>query len=501
MAVIGADHGAGFRWPGAAHHAPVWSYDRRRRSGGCRRAEVADCGSWPGACAMWTGGASGCAGSRRCCIPAREWALAWQQAAWWGQNPTRGVAPGRGGDRAGRPDGRCSITATTAGPAPCPARPRARCAGRDQQRAARWRAAGADAVSGPGHQRASEPRLGPSDAGSGRIMMSAPPFDRHARCTERQRGAALLLAMMTVALVATLAATALWQQWRGVEIEARERERLQASWILIGALDWARLILREDARSGGADHLAEPWSIALREARLSTFLAMDSGDSDIGRQRLPVGPDHRRAGAAERHQPDRRQPGLASPICRRSSGCSCRWASSRAELERLGCQPAAGGWQQRRRPTTPSVPIPAPSASRNCAGWACPPSACAVLEPYVVVLPTRTPGQSQHGPAEVIAARIPASTCRTRATWSSARAARHFGRLTDAPEALAADAGRSIPARSAWRRAFSRCSGRLRLHDTEVFERSLVQRNGMSGHHRLARTHGARPRTTRRRWR
>ena len=32
----------------------------------------------------------------------------------------------------------------------------------------------------------------------------------------RQRGAALLTAMLTVALVATLAAAVLWQQWRDV---------------------------------------------------------------------------------------------------------------------------------------------------------------------------------------------------------------------------------------------------------------------------------------------
>ena len=33
-----------------------------------------------------------------------------------------------------------------------------------------------------------------------------------------QSGAALLTAMITVALVATLAAGALWRQWRGVEV-------------------------------------------------------------------------------------------------------------------------------------------------------------------------------------------------------------------------------------------------------------------------------------------
>ncbi len=90
-----------------------------------------------------------------------------------------------------------------------------------------------------------------------------------------QRGAALLVAMLTVTMVATLASAALWQQWRNVEVEAAERTRMQSSWILTGALDWARLILREDARAGRADHLAEPWAVPLQEARLSTFLAAD----------------------------------------------------------------------------------------------------------------------------------------------------------------------------------------------------------------------------------
>jgi general secretion pathway protein K len=77
----------------------------------------------------------------------------------------------------------------------------------------------------------------------------------------RQRGAALLTAMLTVVLVASMAAAALWQQWRSVEVETAERTRTQSLWILTGALDWARLILREDARSGGADHLGEPWAV------------------------------------------------------------------------------------------------------------------------------------------------------------------------------------------------------------------------------------------------
>ena len=105
------------------------------------------------------------------------------------------------------------------------------------------------------------------------------------RQSHSSRGAALLAAMLTVSLVAMLAAGAAWQQWRTVEVESTERQQAQAQWLLLGALDWARIILREDARSGNADaptdHLAEPWVIPLQEARLSTFLAANS-NSPVG---------------------------------------------------------------------------------------------------------------------------------------------------------------------------------------------------------------------------
>ena len=102
------------------------------------------------------------------------------------------------------------------------------------------------------------------------------------------RGAALLAAMLTVSLVAMLAAGAAWKQWRTVEVESTERQHAQAQWLLLGALDWARIILREDARSGNpdtpTDHLAEPWAVPLQEARLSTFLSANASDDSLAQQ-------------------------------------------------------------------------------------------------------------------------------------------------------------------------------------------------------------------------
>lgn len=108
------------------------------------------------------------------------------------------------------------------------------------------------------------------------------------RATHAQRGAALLAAMITVTLVATLAAAALWRQWRGVEVEAAERARVQSAWLLTGALDWSRLILSgdysEDERKRQmVDYLGEAWAVPLAEARLSTFLAAGESSSDTHR--------------------------------------------------------------------------------------------------------------------------------------------------------------------------------------------------------------------------
>ncbi|WP_077037526.1 type II secretion system minor pseudopilin GspK [Pelomonas sp. KK5] len=106
----------------------------------------------------------------------------------------------------------------------------------------------------------------------------------------RQQGAALLTALLIVSLVASLAAAMVWRQYRAVQVEAAERARAQADWMLQGALDWARIILRADElanRNKRWDHLGEVWAVPLAEARLSSFLAQGQGVTDT----TDAGPD------------------------------------------------------------------------------------------------------------------------------------------------------------------------------------------------------------------
>lgn len=89
---------------------------------------------------------------------------------------------------------------------------------------------------------------------------------------QRQRGVAVITALLLTTLAITIVASLFWQQQVQVRSIENQRLQLQKQWILRGALDWARLILREDARSSSQDHLREPWAVPLAPTALSQYV-------------------------------------------------------------------------------------------------------------------------------------------------------------------------------------------------------------------------------------
>ncbi|MGY8526595.1 type II secretion system minor pseudopilin GspK [Paracidovorax citrulli] len=91
-------------------------------------------------------------------------------------------------------------------------------------------------------------------------------------CRRRPRGAAVVTALLVVTLAVVIVSGLLWRQQ--VQIRSVENQRLmaQAAWIQRAAVDWGRLILRDDLRRSNVDHLGEPWAVPVAETRLSDFL-------------------------------------------------------------------------------------------------------------------------------------------------------------------------------------------------------------------------------------
>lgn len=95
-----------------------------------------------------------------------------------------------------------------------------------------------------------------------------------------QRGVAIITALLLTALAVTIVASLFWQQQVQVRSIENQRLHLQTVWILRGALDWARLVLREDAKFSSIDTQGEPWSVPLAETRLDQYVENGRTDSD-----------------------------------------------------------------------------------------------------------------------------------------------------------------------------------------------------------------------------
>lgn len=300
-----------------------------------------------------------------------------------------------------------------------------------------------------------------------------------------QRGAALLTAMLTVALVATFAAASLWQQWRSIEVETAERARVQSGWILTGALDWARLLLREDARpgAGNADYLGEPWAVPLQEARLSSFLAAEKNvTQDAGQEVL----DAFLSGQIIDLQSLLNVTNLVDngKVSQTDLECFSRLFDllglPQAELDKLVENLRFASDVSANNRSSPMAPL-LPQRVEQLVWLGVAPATVAAMEPYVTILPQRTTVNLNTASAEVIFAAVAGLDMAEAQRLVAERQRTHFRTVADAQKLLsggpAAMPEGQAPVGIATR--FFDVRTRLRLDQLVVEEHAVVRRDGV----------------------
>ncbi|WP_208281570.1 type II secretion system minor pseudopilin GspK [Massilia oculi] len=86
----------------------------------------------------------------------------------------------------------------------------------------------------------------------------------------RQRGVAVVTALLLTTLAISIVASLFWQQQVQVRSMENQRLQLQTKWIQRGALDWASVILRQPF--GGRISLEQIWATPLAETRLDQYI-------------------------------------------------------------------------------------------------------------------------------------------------------------------------------------------------------------------------------------
>jgi len=308
------------------------------------------------------------------------------------------------------------------------------------------------------------------------------------RPEHRQRGAALLTAMLTVALVTTLASAALWQQWRQVEIEIAERGRSQTAWMMTGALDWTRLILREDAISAqgaAADHLGEPWALAVQESKLSTFLSQDQqwreGDAEVFLSGQ-ITDAQSRMNVMNLLQDGQ----ISPPALARFAALFQRLGLPLDELQTLSQQLQAS-WQASRTEQVPAVPqgtnrqgaaalLPRQTAQLVWLGLS--PSTVAALQAHITVLPEATPVNLNTASAEVLSAVLPGLDLASARQAVTLRQRGHWTSLNAAKDALGPGARLIDEKQHSVQSRYFEVQGRMRIDNVVQQETALVLRDG-----------------------
>lgn len=289
-----------------------------------------------------------------------------------------------------------------------------------------------------------------------------------------QRGAALLAAMLTVTLVTVLAASALWQQWRGLEVQAAERGRSQQTWVLLGALDWARRTLSEDARAGAVDHLSEPWAIPLQELRLSAFLAIGTDNTpDIDELYLST----RTSDLQSRLNVSSlvRDGKLSEPAMQSFARLFTLLRLPPEQLQMLAenLRLALGAGS-----VTPQTPL-APQRVDQLIWLGLPSQTLAILRPHITLLPQATTVNLNTASAQVIYAAVPGIHLAQAQSLVSLRSGAHFRTVPEALNALGVKLEPAELAQLSVSSRFFEFEGRSRLGNTTLHERAVMERRGL----------------------
>jgi len=311
--------------------------------------------------------------------------------------------------------------------------------------------------------------------------------DKH----QAQRGAAILTAMLTVALVATLASAMLWQQWRQTEVEAAQRARVQSQWVLTGALDWARLILREDARQGGSDNLTEPWAVPLAPARLSTFLSAQQGQVTVGDDDDPsqeaflsghIQDLQARLNLTNLIEGDKIHAPTLAIWKRLFKQLDLPEGQVDALAQNLLLAVAAGKPASKSNtPDQPNAPQAAllPRTVAEIVWLGLPDASVRALMPFITVLPMRTVVNINTAPLEVLVASVPQLTTAQARQLMQSRATRPLETLMDALLVISDAKVQFDPAEHGVASRFFEVTGTLRVGQNTVQEQSVLQRDGM----------------------
>ena len=304
-------------------------------------------------------------------------------------------------------------------------------------------------------------------------MRSAPPL--------RQRGVAVITALLLTTLAITIVSSLFWQQQVQVRSIENQRLQLQNEWILRGALDWAALILREDAKYSSVDNLDEPWAVSLAETRLDQYVENGRADTDVADATLSGGISDAQA---RYNLTNLSLDGTINPVEVAVFGRLLHNAKLEPELAQATADAIAASIKKPAATAADSGDQSGPQTMKltqvndllAVPGFS--PEMLDRIKDLVIFLPRATPVNVNTASAEVLAARIDTLTLSDAATLVANRKTASFRDIADLSNRLQGKLSSASGSKLSVTTNYFLVNGKVRMSRAGLSMQALVERNG-----------------------
>ncbi len=292
----------------------------------------------------------------------------------------------------------------------------------------------------------------------------------------RQRGVAIITALVVVAAATVAVSAMVWRQSISVRKVENQAALGEARWLARSSIEWARLILLQDARTSTVDHLGEIWALPLAETRVTDDLATSQADASLAADATPtpfadndaafVSGRMRDAqarlnlnGLANGEQIDQQR---VDTLKRLLEVLNLKKELADDIASRMGDVPKPASYDALLDEMRAAGTIDGESAER--------------LRPFVVVLPVPTPVNLNTASAEVLAA------CFTDLPLDAARALVRsreqawFNQVSDAAARLPGTSGQTAGGNVSVNTGFFEVEGRVRVGRADLGVLALIER-------------------------
>lgn len=301
----------------------------------------------------------------------------------------------------------------------------------------------------------------------------------------RERGVAIVTALVVVAAATVAVSAMMWRQSIAVRKVENQAALGEARWLARSAIEWARLILLQDARTSAVDHLGEIWALPLAETRVS---------DDLGASTRSAAPASPFAMAATAERP-------ATPFADNDAAwVSGRMRDAQARLNLTGLANAGQVDATRlatlgrllstlgldpdlakafaKRLALPEKPASFDDLARALtAAGALKADEAERLRPFVVVLPQPTPVNLNTAPPEVLAAVFPDLPLDGARALARSREQAWFNQVGDAAARLPGAGGSEPPTNVSVTTNFFELEGRVRVGRADLDVVGLIERD------------------------